>query len=123
MKEKNWASERPMLENVRKHRGIYFFDPEDKEFANIIKNARKKLELPTTTAMPCKRTDSRNGVTCVQKDDHKSKLTCASEAPEPKRLRVEGIEPRIHEDHIAGKGSIHCIMTIWYTNLFPCLKR
>ena len=93
-----------MLENARKLRGIHFIDPEDKEFAEIIKNARKKLELPTATAVPCKRTHSRNGVTCVQKDDHKSKLTCTLEADESKRLRMKEIEPKIHEDHIAGKG-------------------
>ena len=27
-------------------RGIYFIDPEDKEFKETIKNARKKLETP-----------------------------------------------------------------------------
>ena len=105
MKEKqNWASERPELENARKLRGIYYIDPEDKDFAEIIKNARKKLELPTAPAMPCTRTKSRHGVACVQKDDHKSNLTCILEADESKRLRVEGSEPRIHEDHVAGKG-------------------
>ena len=46
MKEKqHWARERPKLENARKLRGIWFIDPEDKEFAEIIKNARKKLEI------------------------------------------------------------------------------
>ena len=54
--------------------------------------------------MPGKRTKSRNGVTCVQKDNRKSKLTCILEADESERLRMEGNEPRIHEYHIAGKG-------------------
>ena len=110
MKEKqNWASEKPKLENARKLRGIYFIDPEDKDFAEIIKNARKKLELPTAVAMPCTRTKSRNGVACHPKDDHKSELTCILEAGESKRLRMEGVAPRIHEDHIAAKGdtSLH----------------
>ena len=35
-------------------RGIYFIDPEDKEFKETIKNARKKLETPMAPAMPCK---------------------------------------------------------------------
>ena len=48
MKEKqNWASARPKLENARMLRGICLIDPEEKEFAQIIKNTRKKLELPT----------------------------------------------------------------------------
>ena len=59
--------------------------------------------------MLCKRANFRNGVTCIQKDDHKSRLTCILEADETKRLRMEGIEPRIHQDHVAGKGdnSLH----------------
>ena len=35
-------------------RGIYFIDPEDKEFKETIKNARKKLETSVAPAMPCK---------------------------------------------------------------------
>ena len=34
--------------------GIYFIDPEDKEFKETIKNARKKLETSVAPAMPCK---------------------------------------------------------------------
>ena len=41
-------------ENSRKLRGIYFIDPEDKEFKETIKNARKKLETSVAPAMPCK---------------------------------------------------------------------
>ena len=48
-------------------------------------------------------------MTCVHKDDHKSKLTCTLEADESKRLRMERIEPRIHQDRVAEKGdnSLH----------------
>ena len=35
-------------------RGIYFIDPEDMEFKETIKNARKKLETSVAPAMPCK---------------------------------------------------------------------
>ena len=35
-------------------RGIYFIDPEDKEFKETIKNARKKLETSVAPAMPQK---------------------------------------------------------------------
>ena len=60
---------------------IYFIDPEDEEFAEIIKNARKKLEVQAVLAMPCTRTKSRNGVTCVQKSIRLrmgAKVHCAS---------------------------------------------
>ena len=55
LKEKQkWSNEKLHLENARKLRGIYFIDPEDKEFKETIKNARKKLETSMAPAMPCK---------------------------------------------------------------------
>ena len=55
LKEKQkWSHEKLHLDNTRKLRGIYFIDPEDKEFNETIKNARKKLETSVAPAMPCK---------------------------------------------------------------------
>ena len=55
LKEKQkWSAEKLHLENARKLRGIYFIDPEDKEFKETIKNARKKLGTSVAPAMPCK---------------------------------------------------------------------
>ena len=55
LKEKQkWSNEKLHLENARKLRGIYFIDPEDKEFKETIKNARKKLETSVAPGMPCK---------------------------------------------------------------------
>ena len=52
LKEKQkWAEEKIHLENARKLRGIYFIDPEDKEFKETIKIARKKLETSVAPAM------------------------------------------------------------------------
>ena len=54
-KEKQkWAIEKPKLDNARKLRGIYFSHPDDEEFKGIMKNARRKLEVPMSVAMPCK---------------------------------------------------------------------
>ena len=54
LKEKHRRShEKPKLDNARRVRGIYFIDPEDKEFEETVKNARKKLETPMAPAMPC----------------------------------------------------------------------
>ena len=54
LKEKQkWSHEKPQLDNARKLRGIYFSDPEDKEFKETIKNARKKVETPVAPPMPC----------------------------------------------------------------------
>ena len=54
LKEKQkWSNEKLHLDNTRKLRGIYFIDPEDKEFKETIKNARKKLETSVAPAVPC----------------------------------------------------------------------
>ena len=50
-----WSHEKPKLDNARKLRGIYFIDPEDKEFRETIKNAREKLETSVAPAVPCLR--------------------------------------------------------------------
>ena len=55
LKEKQkWTNEKFHLENARKLRGIYFIDPEDTEFQETIKNARKKLETSVAPATLCK---------------------------------------------------------------------
>ena len=48
------AIEKSKLDNVRQLRGIYFIEPNDEQFKLIIKAARRKLEVPMPTAMPCK---------------------------------------------------------------------
>ena len=90
------------LKNARKLRGIYFIDPEDKEFKETIKNARKKLETSVATAMPCKLMKTNCGSDGSNKI--KTKLACILEVGESTRMRMGNSEPSIHEDHIAGKG-------------------
>ena len=87
LKEKQkWSEEKLHLENaLRKLRGIYFIDPEDTEFKETIKNARKKLETSVAPAMPCKiikscGSDASNKI--------KTKLACILEADESPRLRM-----------------------------------
>ena len=102
LKEKQkWSEEKIHLENARKLPGIYFIDPEGKEFKEAIKNARKKLETSVAPAMPCK--IAKN---CGSGASNKiqTKLACILEASESTRLRMEESLPNYHEDHIAGKG-------------------
>ena len=55
LKEKQKSSnEKIHLENTRKLKGIYFIDPENTEFKETIKDARKKLETSVAPALPCK---------------------------------------------------------------------
>ena len=100
-----WPHEKPKLDNARRSRGIYSIDPEDKEFKETIKNARKKLETPVAPAMPCKTSKkSKHGVTRSKTNDIKSKFACILEVSESTRLRMGESLPTHHEDHIAGKG-------------------
>ena len=85
--------------NARKLRGIYFIDPEDKEFKETIMNARKKLEMPMALALPCKTSkNSQHGVTRGKSNEIKSKLSCILEASESTRLRMEESLPNHHTD-------------------------
>ena len=103
LKEKQkWSEEKLHLENARKLRGIYFIDPEDTEFKETIKNARKKLETSLAPAMPCKiMKNCGSGAS----NKFKTKLACILEACESARLRMGESLPNHHEDHVAGKGN------------------
>ena len=102
LKEKQkWAEDKIHLDNARKLRGIYFIDPEDKEYKETIKNARKKLETSVAPAMPCK---IMKNCGSGGSDKNKTKLACILEANESTRMRMGNSEPHNHEDHIAGKG-------------------
>ena len=103
LKEKQkWSIDKPKLDNARRLRGIYFIDPEDKEFKETIRNARKKLETPMAPAMPCKTCKkSQKGKIRSKKNEFKSKLACVLEASESTRVRMEESPPNYHEDFIA----------------------
>ena len=121
LKEKQkWSNEQRHLDNARKLRGTYFIDPENKKFKETIKNARKKLETSVAPAMPCKITKKNCGSDASNKI--KTSPACILEADESTRLRMGESLPNHHEDHIAGKGNNHYSITIWFTNLFLCLK-
>ena len=101
LKEKQkWSEEKIHLDNARKLRGIYFIDPEDKEFKETIKNARIKLETSVAPAMPCK---IMKNCGSGESDNNKTKLACILGANESTRMRMGNSEPPNHEDHIAGK--------------------
>ena len=72
------------------------------EFQEIIKHARRKLEVPTAPAVPCKE-NSRHGVTRSKKYDHKSKFAY--------EFYLQIMTTMLQEKEV-----IHCIITIWFTN-------
>ena len=128
LKEKHkWSHEKLHLENARKLRGIYFIDPEDKEFKETIKNARKELETSVAPAMPCKiaknyRSGGSNKI--------KTKLACILEADESTRLRMGESLPIHNEDHISGKGEnslqhynlVHKFIPMPHAMILPAAK-
>ena len=105
LREKHkWAIEKPKLHNARRLRGIYFIDPEDKEFKETMKNTRRKLGTQMAPAMPCKTCKkNKHGETRSKTNDFKSKFACIFEASESTRMRMGESLPKYHEDHIAGK--------------------
>ena len=102
--KQKWSNEKPRLDNARRLRGIHFIDPEDKEFKETIKNARKKLETPVAPAMPCKIIKNNRNCGSGASNKIKTGLACILEAGESTRLRMGESLPNHHEDHIAGKG-------------------
>ena len=121
-KQKKRSHEKLHLDNAQKLRGIYFIDPEDKEFKETIKNARKKLETPVAPAMPCK--ISKNNKNCGMVNRVRSN----------QNLRVfwklVNLQDCVWENHcrlimktiLQEKETIHYSIIIWFTNLFLCLK-
>ena len=120
LKEKQkWSNEKLHLENARKLRGIYFIDPEDKEFKETIKNARKKLETSVAPAMQCK-IMKKCGVMDPTKLNQNLrvfwKLMNLRECVWEIRYRI------IMKNILQEKVKIHYSTTNWFTNLFLCLK-
>ena len=83
--------------------GSFFIDPEDKEFKETIKNARKKLETSVAPAMPCKIVKNNKNCVSGASNNIKTRLACILEASESTRLRMGESLPNHHEDHISGK--------------------
>ena len=109
LKEKHkWAIEKPRLDNARRLRRICFIDPEEMEFKETIKNARRKLETPMAPAMPCKsRKKIEYGETRTKTIDFKSKFACILEASESTRMRMEESPPNIMRTISQEKVTIH----------------
>ena len=115
---------KPKLDNARRLRGIYFIDPEDKEFKETIGNGTNILETPMAPAVPCKtRKKSKHGETRGKTNDFKSKFACILEATESTRMRMEESLPNYHVDHFAGRGDNSQQHYNLVHKLFLCFKQ
>ena len=102
-KEKQkWAVEKPKLDNAnaRKLRGIHFTDAADEEFKEILKNARRKLEVPMPAAMPCKTRREEYSKNCSVTENCKTKFACVVEADESTRKRMEGMKIILQDEKL-----------------------
>ena len=54
-KKKNGQKKNQSSTNARRLIGTYLIDPDDEEYEEILKNARRNLESPMAAAMPCKK--------------------------------------------------------------------
>ena len=124
LKEKQkWSHEKLHLDNARKLRGMYFIDPEDQEFKETIKNARKKLETPVAPAMPCKIMKSNKNCGAVV---HPTKSKQSLRA----FWKLVNLQGFVWENHcrltmrtiLQEKVTIHYSIIIWFANLCLCLK-
>ena len=124
LKEKHkWSHEKQKIDNARRLRGIYFIDPQDKEFKETIRNARKQLETPMAPAMPCKTCrKSKHGDTRSKTNDSKSKFAYLGSQWIHKNAYGRISTKNIMRTTLQEKGTIHYNSTIWYTYLFVCLK-
>ena len=121
LKEKQkWSEEKIHLENARKLSGIYFIDPEDTEFKETIKNARKKLETSVAPAMPCK---IMKNCGSGGSDKNKTKLACVLEANEyPPECVWETLHHQFTKTILQEKVKIDYNITIWFTIFILCLN-
>ena len=122
LKEKQkWSDEKLHLENARELRGIYFIDPDDTEFKETIKNARKKLETSVARAMPCK-IMKNCGSGASNKIKKKQNLRVFWKLMNPQECVWEIRYRIIMKTILQEKVKIHYSTTTWFTNLFLCLK-
>ena len=120
LKEKQkWSEEKIHFDNARKLRGIYFIDPEDEEFKETIKIARKKLETSVAPAMPCQ---IMKNCWSSGSDKTSQNLRAFWKLMNPPECVWETLNLQITKTMLQEKVRIHCSITIWYTSLFLCLK-
>ena len=100
--KQRWAIEKPKLKNARQLRGIFFIEPNDEEFRLTMKAARKKLEVPMPTAMPCKIPIKSSGGHPPQHCETQDKIRLCCPCTRP-RLGGAGHKP--HQDHLVATGT------------------
>ena len=115
-KKQEWAKGKPKLDNARRLRGIHFIDPDDEEYKEILKNARRELERPMGPAMPCKTLASRKWLRSREWDPRRVPKRCMVEKwnlMNPQGNEWKPLHMQNTKTHNAGKG----FTSMTYSNL------
>ena len=91
--KQRWADEKPKLDNARQLRRIFFIEPNDEEFKLTMKAARRMLEVPMPTAMPCKIQIKSSGETHRNIGKHKTRFACIIDA---EAITAKGMNSMTH---------------------------
>ena len=124
LKEKQkWSEEKLHLENARKLRGIYFIDPEDrnsKRPLGMLVKSWKHQWLPLCLARQARRVSMERPVARPMSSNQNLR---ASWMPvNPQECVWETRYRKITKIILHEKVRIHYSTTIWFMNLFLCLK-
>ena len=104
--KKYWAIQKPKLDNACQLRGIYQIDPDDMEFKNTMNNARKKLEVPLESAMPCKIVNRHGETRSTQNNSHKTRYACIIEAHDLRDRACSRLNAKIMKIFMLRRSSI-----------------
>ena len=115
-----WSGKKPKLDNARRLRGIYFIDPEDKEFKETIKNARQKLETPMAPAMLCKTSKTcKHGETRDKTMGSNQNLLASWKPVNPQDCAWKTLYRIIMRTKLQEKGTIHCNIIVLVHKFIP----
>ena len=123
LKEKQkWSHEKPRLDNARKLRGIFSLTPSTRNLRRPLKNARKKLKNQWLPLCLAKFIKAIRIVGVVHPIKSRRSLRVF--------WKLMNLQDCVWENHcrltmrtiLQEKETIHYSITIWFTNLFLCLK-
>ena len=124
LREKHkWAIEQPKLDNAGRLRGIYFIDPEDKEFEETSGNAKffwKHRWLQPCLARHARKASMERPVARLMISN--LNLRVSWKPVNPQECACENLYHNIMRTILQEKETTHYNITIWYTNLFLCLE-
>ena len=126
LKEKQkWSIEKPKLDNARRLRGIFFIDPEDKEFKEDHSECKKKIGNTngSSHALQDMQEEQSIGRPVARLMISSLNLRVSWKPVNPQECVWKNLYRIIMRTILQEEGTIHYNITIWYTNLFLCLKQ